>query len=63
MAYANICYQHKEENISTVPTHHAHSLFVFMYLNIHIQNVVILNISEYTDILPIEDVFDGSTTG
>ena len=29
------------------------------------QNVVILNISDYTDILPvpIEDLFDGFTTG
>jgi hypothetical protein len=34
-----------------------------MYLNLHIQNVVILDISEYTDILPIEDLFDGFTTG
>jgi len=34
-----------------------------MYLNLHIRNVVNLNISEYTDILPIEDLFDGFTTG
>jgi len=34
-----------------------------MYLNLHMRNVVILNISEYTDILPIEDLFDGFTTG
>jgi hypothetical protein len=33
-----------------------------MYLNFPIQNVVIFNISEYTDILPIEDLFDGFTT-
>jgi hypothetical protein len=32
-----------------------------MYLNLHIWNVVFLNISEYTDtcILPIEDLLDG----
>jgi hypothetical protein len=34
-----------------------------MYLNLHNQNAVILNISEFTDVLPIEDWFDGFTTG
>jgi hypothetical protein len=29
----------------------------------HIYKVVILNISECTDILPIEDLFNGFTTG
>jgi hypothetical protein len=54
---------HKQENISTIPTLHEHSKFVFMYLNLHIRNAVILNISGYTDKLPIEDLFDGFTTG
>jgi hypothetical protein len=34
-----------------------------VYLNLHIRNVIILNISEYTNALPIEDLFDGFPTG